>query len=112
MYHTTPESRARAPANVAYLHPADLEKLGIEPGGPARITSPHGAVVVQTRAECALRPGVVSMSHGWGALPDEEGPEPGVNVNQLTSGNEGRDPINAMPIMTALAVRVEPLTGG
>jgi anaerobic selenocysteine-containing dehydrogenase len=112
MYHTTPESRARAPTNVAYLHPADLEKLSIEPGAPARITSAHGAVVVQTSPDPALRPGVVSITHGWGALPDEDGPEPGVNVNQLTSGTEGRDPINAMPTMTGLGVRVEPLAPG
>ena len=31
MYHTTPESRARAPTNFAYLHPGELARLGLEP---------------------------------------------------------------------------------
>ena len=109
MFHTTPESRARTPTNLAHLHPSDLEALGLQDGDRARIVSAHGEIVARTRADPTMRPSVVSMSHGWGALPRDEGGEPGVNVNLLTSGTERRDPINAMPVMTGFHVRLERL---
>jgi anaerobic selenocysteine-containing dehydrogenase len=109
MYHTTPESRARTPTNCAHLHPSDLQTLNLVDGDHARIVSAHGEVIVPTAADPSIRPGVISITHGWGALPDANGPEPGVNVNHLTSGTQDRDPINAMPVMTAIPVRIEPL---
>ena len=61
-----------------------------------------------------LRRGVVSISHGWGGLPGDppDATDPhsaGVNVNRLTTTRSGLDPINAMPRLTALPVRIVPL---
>lgn len=109
MYHVTPETRARTPTNFALLHPSDLEALGLQDGDWGRIVSAHGEIIARTRADPSVRPSVVSMTHGWGALPLDKGREPGVNVNLLTSGADGRDPINAMPVMTAFGVRLERL---
>lgn len=56
-----------------------------------------------------MRPGVVSVTHGWGGLLGEaaDGHDTqGVNVNLLTTTRSGLDPINAMPCLTGLPVRV------
>ena len=107
MYHHLPEIAARVPHNAAFLHPDDLARLGVGPGELVRITSAHGQIEAPAEADAALRCGVVSMAHGWGGLPGEEGPEPGVNTNLLTSVLVGRDPINAMPVMNGFPVTVE-----
>ncbi|MFX8339374.1 hypothetical protein ABTL37_19375, partial [Acinetobacter baumannii] len=60
-------------------------------------------------AEPDLRRGVVSMSHGWGSLPDETVYErDGANTGLLISTDRELDPINAMPRMTAIPVRLAP----
>ena len=58
-----------------------------------------------------VRAGVVSMSHGWGGLPDDPpgSDEPGVSTNLLTTTAQGLDPINAMPVLTAIPVVIEPV---
>jgi anaerobic selenocysteine-containing dehydrogenase len=111
MYHHLPALQARVPTNCAYLHPDDLDALGIEDGDVVTITSSHGRIEAPARGDPDMRPGVVSMAHGWGGLPGDEAREPGVNSNLLTSSLVGRDPINAMPVMTGFPVQVEPRAG-
>jgi hypothetical protein len=52
---------------------------------------------------------VVSMAHGWGGLPDEHHAyeSTGASTNLLTTTDHGLDPINAMPLMSAIPVRIE-----
>ena len=47
---------------------ADLE---LADGDLTRITSAHGQIVAVIEGEEALRPGVVSMAHGFGRNPGE-----------------------------------------
>ena len=108
MYHHLPAVEARTPFNAAYLHPEDMTELGLEPGGRVVLTSAHGRLEAVARPDPDLRRKTVALTHGWGGLPDEAGPEAGVNVNHLTSSRRGRDPLNAMPVLTGFAVRVEP----
>lgn len=58
-----------------------------------------------------MRPGVVAIPHGWGDLLDvaAEGRAPGANVNRLTSAVDDCDPINAMPRLTGLPLRLRPV---
>jgi anaerobic selenocysteine-containing dehydrogenase len=107
MFHHLPPVAARMPTNVAFVHPDDLASLGLAEGEMAAITSEHGNIVAPVRADATQRRGVISMAHGWGGLPDEPGTGAGVNINLLTSGRIGRDPINAMPVLTGFSVRVE-----
>ncbi|HTZ70227.1 MAG TPA: molybdopterin dinucleotide binding domain-containing protein, partial [Acetobacteraceae bacterium] len=107
MYHHLPGVRARMGENLAYLHSRDLAGLGIAADEKISITSAHGHITAAVRADDALRPGVIAMAHLWGGLPDETTTEPGVNTNLLTSATTGRDPINAMPVLTGFPVRVE-----
>ena len=49
------------------------------------------------------------MSHGWGTLPGETVYEQdGSNTGLLISTDRDLDPINAMPRMSAIPVRLEP----
>ena len=57
-----------------------------------------------------MRRGVVSVAHGWGALPEEQVDyrTSGVSTNLLISTSANLDPINAMPVMTGIPVRIVP----
>jgi anaerobic selenocysteine-containing dehydrogenase len=108
-YQHLPLIRRRHPYNPAYLHPDDLARLATHAGVRARIVSATGSLTAILEPDEAVRPGVISMSHGWGGLPDAQGEESGYGActNLLTTTESGRDPINAMPIMSAIPVRIE-----
>lgn len=107
MYHLLPSIRRRAPYNPAYMHPDELKALGLQDGDEIEIVSPHGCIPAIVAADETLRAGVVSMSHGWGGLPDESATYAAVgsSTNLLTSCDD-RDRINAMPTMSAVPVKI------
>jgi anaerobic selenocysteine-containing dehydrogenase len=51
---------------TAHVHPDDADKLGLADGGLARISSRTGSVTVPVEVTDTVRPGVVSIPHGWG----------------------------------------------
>jgi anaerobic selenocysteine-containing dehydrogenase len=90
------------------IHPVDAERLELDDGALARVSSTAGELVASVEISESLRPGVVSLPHGWGH--DSEGARlrvaarhAGVNSNRLTpaepadplSGNAG---LNAIPV--------------
>jgi anaerobic selenocysteine-containing dehydrogenase len=97
--------------NPAYMHPDDLDALGIEPGCRVEIHSRHGSVTAIADSDKHLRRGVLSISHNFGAPPGEErDPEVfGTNVNRLLCLHEEFDRITGMPKMSAVPVRVVPV---
>jgi anaerobic selenocysteine-containing dehydrogenase len=109
MYHHLPLIRKRHPYNPAFMHPSDIAALGLNDGGSVRIVSAHGSIPGILEADDSLRPGVVSMTHGWGGMPDEDEDYAahGASTNLLTTTDTGLDPINAMPVMSAIPVRIE-----
>ena len=57
-----------------------------------------------------LKPGVVSITHGWGRLPEEtDYDRDGSNTGLLISTDRDRETINAMPRMSAVPVNIRPL---
>lgn len=98
-----PQLLERRGANDARLHPEDLAALGVPEGGRVTIGNRHGELQVTVRADARVRPGVVSLSHGWGGADG-----PGVNSNLLTGSADYFDPITGMPLMTAVPVRITP----
>jgi anaerobic selenocysteine-containing dehydrogenase len=73
---------------TAQVHPDDADKLGLAEGGLARISSRTGTVTVPVEITDAVRPGVVSIPHGWGHdVPGTRGEvaraHAGVNSNIL-----------------------------
>ena len=85
------------PRCVLHIHPDDASSVGLADGGQAKVTSRVGTVVVPVEVTEAIRPGVVSLPHGWGHdLPDIEldvaSRHAGVNTNLLTDDNAVRRP--------------------
>lgn len=80
------------------MHPDDAVRLGLTSGQPVRLSSPAGSTVATVTVTDAIRPGVVSLPHGW--------PAPG--VNELTSSTAGVDPLTGMPLLTGIPVEVVP----
>lgn len=106
-----PSLRERVPTNPAFMNPDDMARAGIREGDLVRVRSDAGEIVVPARADPDLRPGVVSVAHGYGVLPGEaEDPlHRGANTNRLIAARGPRESINAMPRMSAIPVDVHPL---
>lgn len=51
---------------TAHVHPDDAARLGLHDGGDALVRSRAGSVTVPVEVTDAVRPGVVSIPHGWG----------------------------------------------
>ncbi|WP_179470320.1 molybdopterin oxidoreductase family protein [Mycolicibacterium vinylchloridicum] len=90
------------------IHPDDAARLGLE--DMAVITGPGGKLEVPVEITDAIRPGVVSLPHGWGHT--EPGTRmqvaarvPGVNVNNLNDGTR-LDPLSGTAVLNALPVEV------
>ncbi|MGJ3562050.1 molybdopterin dinucleotide binding domain-containing protein [Streptomyces sp. INA 01156] len=90
-----------------------MAHLGITHGAAVTIRSPHGTLEAVAHEDPSMRPGVLSMTHGWGGL--ETGGDPrttGSNVNRLTSLHHGAQAVNHMPTLTAVPVSVTPAPPG
>jgi anaerobic selenocysteine-containing dehydrogenase len=108
-FHDLPEARRHHPYNSASVHPGDLEAHGFADGERVMLVGEHGRIPAILRADPRQRRGVISMSHGWGALPEDEANynEVGACTSLLVSADTDCEPINAMARMTALPVRFE-----
>jgi anaerobic selenocysteine-containing dehydrogenase len=95
-----------------HVNPADAERLGLDPGGVAAVTSRAGRVVVPVEVTDAIMAGVVSIPHGWGH--DAEGARmavaadnPGVNSN-LLADEELVDALSGNAVLNGIPVAVAP----
>jgi anaerobic selenocysteine-containing dehydrogenase len=100
-----PQVRKRRPYNPAFLAPEDMAEMNLKDGDRVWITSEFGAVEAVAEADEALRPGVVSMAHGFGGLPDED-TGGAACVNALIDSRNHVEPINAMPRMSGIPVNI------
>jgi anaerobic selenocysteine-containing dehydrogenase len=94
------------------IHPSDADRLGLAAGAPARVSSRVGSVTIDTEITDGIRPGVVSIPHGFGQ--DLDGVQlqvasdyRGVNTNILTD-EYFRDPISGNIALNGVPVTVEP----
>ncbi|QEU95403.1 molybdopterin-dependent oxidoreductase [Streptomyces kanamyceticus] len=93
-----------------HIHPDDAARAGLVDGGHARVAAAGGQIDVPVEVTDAVRPGVVSLPHGWGhdrpgtrlAVAAEE---PGANVNQLLDGTL-LDPLSGNAVLNGFAVQV------
>ena len=96
--------------NPAYMHPSDLATLRVERGGKIEIVSEAGRLTAIAEPDEGVLPGIVSMSHCWGGLPDDaESAHYGAAPTSKLVSMRHAEPINAMPNMTAIPVRVTAL---
>ncbi|MFB6753013.1 molybdopterin oxidoreductase family protein [Streptomyces sp. NPDC056353] len=97
-----------------HLHPEDAARLGVRDGQPVRVKGAGGAVTAPAEVTDTVRPGVVSLPHGWGhdrpgTRQTHAAGDPGVNVNQLLDGGT-LDPLSGNAVLNGVPVELTPLT--
>jgi anaerobic selenocysteine-containing dehydrogenase len=92
------------------IHPDDATRLDLTDGADAKVASRTGAVVVPVEVTDGIRPGVVSIPHGWGhALDGVElavaRANAGVNSN-LLADEDLFDPVSGNAVLNGIPVSV------
>ena len=95
------------------VHPDDADRLGLADGAPAQVRSRVGEVTVDVEVTDGIRPGVVSIPHGFGQnLPGVRlrvaQEYRGINTNVLTDEHftdelSGNIALNGVPVTVAPA---------
>jgi formate dehydrogenase major subunit len=88
---------ALEPEAIACLHPRELERLGVAPGGRVRVTTRRGAITLAARADRDVAEGMVFIPFAFAEAP----------ANMLT--NPSLDPFGKIPEFKYAAARVEPV---
>lgn len=107
-WHRNTTLTRRYTYNPAFMHPADLDELGLKSGDVVEITSPRASILGVAEAASDLRRGVISMAHCWGGVPGSpEDPHiDGGNTGRLTATDRDFDPHTGIPRMSAIPVNV------
>jgi anaerobic selenocysteine-containing dehydrogenase len=97
--------------NPAFLHPDDLEHLGVAEGTLVSIESDRASVLAVAESDPNLRHGLVSMTHCYGGLPDD--PDDvltvGTSASRLLRDDLDYDRLSGQPRMSNVPVRVRAL---
>ncbi len=106
-----PEWRRKDAGGALRMNPSDAERLGLEDGGAARLSTKRGSADVAIEVSERMQPGHVSLPNGLGLdYPDGEGVRhaTGVAPNELTA-SEDRDWLAGTPWHKHTPARVEAL---
>jgi anaerobic selenocysteine-containing dehydrogenase len=100
------------PRCTLQVHPDDAAELGLIDGGAAVVTSRVGSLQAPVEVTEGIRPGVVSLPHGWGhdapgAQMRVAAEHAGVNSNIL-SDDAALDPLSGTSVLNGIAVTVGP----
>jgi anaerobic selenocysteine-containing dehydrogenase len=107
-WHFSPKQRRRWGYNPTFIHPDDAARLSVKTGDLVEIRSRRAAITGVIETTTDLRPGVVSMAHGFGNNPGEyENPRfDGANTGRLVSADVDYDPYTGIPLMSAIPVNI------
>ena len=101
--------------NHLYVHPQDAERLGVQEGSLADVSTDTGTVRVPVKLLSELMPGTVALPHGWGHQDSKMGvasKTTGVNVNLLAAdGPDKLEKVSGMAHLTGFVVDVRPAAG-
>jgi anaerobic selenocysteine-containing dehydrogenase len=97
------------------VHPADAARLGLRDGVIAEVSGRTGMIRVPVEVTGEMRPGTVSIPHGWGH--DADGlriavaqAHPGANSNILTDELVLDEP-SGNAVLNGIPVEVRPAAG-
>ncbi|MGW5638333.1 molybdopterin oxidoreductase family protein [Streptomyces sp. NPDC003832] len=112
--HNVPALTGGTNRCTVHIHPEDAERLGVRDGAAVRLKGAGGEVTAPAEVTDAVRPGVVSLPHGWGhdrpgTRTAHAAKDPGVNVNQLLDGTL-LDPLSGNAVLNAFPVQLTALT--
>jgi anaerobic selenocysteine-containing dehydrogenase len=111
--HNLPPLVRGADRCTLHISPADAAEAGLLTGDRAEVASRVGRIEVPVQVTDEIRPGVVSLPHGWGHA--ESGgavarAHAGVNSNLLTD-ERPMDPLSGNAVLNGIPVTVTPLAG-
>ena len=98
------------PRCTLQVHPDDATRLALADGARAQVTSRVGTIAAVVEVTDAVRPGVVSLPHGWGHDRAETRlrvarERAGVNSNVLAD-DEAMDPLSGTSVLNGIPVEV------
>lgn len=101
---------------VAHIHPVDVAKLNLQVDLPVRVSSQTGEIEIAFVATDTIKPGVISIPHGWGHnVPGVKiscaVEHAGVSVNNITD-TEQFDAVSGNAILNGVSVKVEQAYSG
>ena len=85
------------PEAIATMAPVDMERLGIAPGEPIRISTRRGTIEAKARMDAGIQPGMVFVPFCYAEA----------SANALT--NQALDPFGKIPEFKFCAARIEPV---
>ena len=107
------------PRCTLHVHPDDAARWGVVDGSEALVTGRVGALEVPVEVTDAVRPGVVSLPHGWGhdlagVRLGVAGRHAGVNSNIVTDdlvvdALSGNAVLNGIPVTVGASVAAAPV---
>lgn len=108
--HNVPALTGGTNRCTLHIHPEDAERLGVRDGAPVRVKGAGGEVTAPAEVTDGVRPGVVSLPHGWGhdrpgTRLSHAAADPGVNVNQLLDGSL-LDPLSGNAVLNGVPVEL------
>ena len=65
-WHENTGQRDKLPEQVAFMNPADLTALSLSDGDTIKVTSARASIECQVQSAEDIRPGCLSVPHGWG----------------------------------------------
>jgi anaerobic selenocysteine-containing dehydrogenase len=89
------------------VHPRDAEALGLGDGDRATVESATGEIEVSVEIDDSVRPGVVTLPHGYGGNYAGRGPI-GPSINRLTATSHC-EPFTKTPYHKHVPVRIRPV---
>lgn len=101
--------------NHLYVHPDDADRLGLQDGSLADVSTDTATVRIPVKLLSELMPGTVALPHGWGHQDSKLGvarKTTGVNVNLLAADGPSRiERVSGMAHLTGFVVDVRPAAG-
>ncbi|MGV0834340.1 molybdopterin-dependent oxidoreductase [Mycolicibacterium thermoresistibile] len=93
------------------MHPADAQERTLVDGDLVDVRSATATVRAEVRIDPVVRPGVVSMPHGWGHTGAGLGitraaAAPGTNYNALIDDTDVLEPLTGSPVFNGVRVEV------
>ena len=94
--------------NPLFVHSTDMNALAIKDHDLVVVESPDGRIIARAKKDDSMRPRVVSISHGFGRVLNDESDIDhfGSCVQQLISTEHHCDPITGIPRMSAIPVKL------
>ncbi|TVQ49534.1 MAG: molybdopterin dinucleotide-binding protein [Gammaproteobacteria bacterium] len=110
-WHSNAKLMRRWRYNPAFMHPDDMAELGVGVGDVVEISSSHASIRGVVEPAEDVRRGVISMTHCFGDLPEDEHDvlTQGSNTGRLTPVDRDYDPYTGIPRMSTIPVNVRAL---